>query len=62
MESKDKHLAYANDTILFCSGDRKSVIKMMKVLKDYDDSFGQKVNKRKNSFYLYDNAPLAVAV
>lgn len=54
---KINHLAYADDTILFSSGDRKSIIKMMNVLKDYEVS-GQRINKHKSSFYLHDNTPL----
>jgi len=49
---KINHLSYADDTILFCSGDRGSVIKMMKILRDYEDVSGQMVNKAK-SFFLF---------
>lgn len=35
---------------------------MMKVLKEYGDQSGQKVNKRKSSFFLHNNTPLAVVV
>ncbi|KAK6783027.1 hypothetical protein RDI58_020823 [Solanum bulbocastanum] len=35
--SKDiNHLSYADDTILFCSGHKKSMRKMMNVLKQYE--------------------------
>lgn len=56
------HLWYADDTILFCSGDRTSVIKMMKVLRDYERTSGQMINKSKSFFYLYDKTPLIVAI
>ncbi|KAG5612985.1 hypothetical protein H5410_024266 [Solanum commersonii] len=35
------HLSYADDTILFCSGEGKSVRKMMGVLRIYENIFGQ---------------------
>lgn len=35
---KINHLAYVDDTILFGSGDRSSIIKMMKVLRGYENS------------------------
>lgn len=56
------HLSYADDTILFCSGDRPSVIKMMTVLRDYENISGQRINKSKSSFYLHDKTPLIVAI
>ncbi|WMV24639.1 hypothetical protein MTR67_018024 [Solanum verrucosum] len=56
------HLSYADDTILFCSGDRVSVIKMMKILKDYEAISGQMINKSKSFFYLHDKTPLIVAI
>lgn len=39
------HLSYTDDTILFCSGERASVIKMMNVLKRYENVSGQLINK-----------------
>lgn len=56
------HLSYADDTILLCSGDRPSVIKMMTVLRDYENISGQRINKSKSSFYLHDKTPLIVAI
>ncbi|KAK4719902.1 hypothetical protein R3W88_018240 [Solanum pinnatisectum] len=56
------HLSYADDTILFCSGDRTSVVKMMVVLRDYERISGQMVNKSMSSFYLHDKTPLIVAI
>lgn len=37
---KVNHLAYADNIILLSSGDRKPIIKMMNVLKDYEDVSG----------------------
>lgn len=59
---KINHLAYADDTILFGSRGRGSVIKMMKVLRSYEEVSGQRINKFKSSFYLHDNTPLSVAI
>ena len=33
---KINYLSYVDDTVLFCSGDRVSIIKMMKVLRYYE--------------------------
>lgn len=49
---KINHLAYGDDTILFSSGDRRSIIKIMRVLKEYEEASGQNINKTKSSFYL----------
>lgn len=51
---KINQLAYVDDTILFGSGDRSFIIKMMQILKDYEDDSSQRVNKGKSSFYLHD--------
>ncbi|XP_015158226.1 uncharacterized protein [Solanum tuberosum] len=56
------HLSYADDTILFCSGARSSVIKMMTVIRDYEEISGQMVNKAKSAFYLHDKTPLIVPI
>lgn len=54
------HLSYADDTILFCSGEKKSMKLMMKVLRDYELVSGQMVNLDKSLFYLHDKVPLRV--
>lgn len=55
-------LAYADDTILFCLGDRKSMKKMIMVLRRYEQTSSQLVNKTKSYFYLHDNTSLIVAI
>ncbi|XP_059315569.1 uncharacterized protein LOC132066235 [Lycium ferocissimum] len=47
------HLCYADDLILFSSGERKSVKLLMKVLRDYEEASGQEINKDKTNFYTY---------
>uniref|UniRef100_A0A0V0HIZ2 Putative ovule protein n=1 Tax=Solanum chacoense TaxID=4108 RepID=A0A0V0HIZ2_SOLCH len=50
--------------ILFFSAleiEHRSVIKMMKVLRDYERTSGQMINKSKSFFYLYDKTLLIVA-
>ena len=53
---KINRLSYADDTILFCSGDRGTLIKMMKIQRDYEDVVGredvvgQMVNKATHFF------------
>ncbi|WMV51732.1 hypothetical protein MTR67_045117 [Solanum verrucosum] len=52
------HLSYADDTILFCSGDKGSIIKMMMVLQRYEEVSGQLINMAKSYFYLHEKTPL----
>lgn len=54
------HLSYADDTILFCSAHRKSVQKMMKILKEYENVSGQLINLTKSFLYLHENVPIVV--
>ncbi|KAK4723692.1 hypothetical protein R3W88_026471 [Solanum pinnatisectum] len=56
------HLSYANYTILFCSGERKSIRKMIGVLRHYEYISGQMVNLSKSLVYLHDNTPLIVGM
>lgn len=60
--SEINHLSYADDTILFCSGDRKSVIKMMNVLRGYEAVSGQLINKAKSCFFLHEKTPLLYSI
>lgn len=55
------HLSYADDTILFCSGDKKSVKKMINILGNYENVSSQKINKEKCFFYLHENTPMVLA-
>ncbi|XP_060200489.1 uncharacterized protein LOC132628743 [Lycium barbarum] len=47
------HLLYADDTILFCSGDGYSLKKMMRRLRNYEESSGQLVNTDKSCYYFH---------
>lgn len=47
------HLAYANDTIIFVSTEKKSSQLVMQVLNDYEEQSGQLINKEKSSFVVY---------
>lgn len=49
--SEVNHSSYADEAILFCSGDRYSIIKMMNVLRNYEDVSDQLINKSKSFFY-----------
>lgn len=53
------HLSYADDTILFCSED---IIKMIKVLRNYEDISGQLINKSKSFFYLHEKTSLICTI
>ncbi|XP_049368399.1 uncharacterized protein LOC125833298 [Solanum verrucosum] len=54
------HLSYADDMILFCSGQPNSIRKMMNVLRRYETISGQMINLDKNYCYLHDKVPAAV--
>lgn len=56
------HLAYEDDTILFCLRDRYSVIQMMKVIRRYEVESGELVNKVKSFYYLHDRTPLILSI
>lgn len=59
---KINHLSYADDTILFCSDNRASIIKMIHVLRRYEITSGQLINKVKSFFYLHENTPLVYSI
>nr|XP_016513123.1 PREDICTED: uncharacterized protein LOC107830160 [Nicotiana tabacum] len=44
------HLTYANDLVVFSSGNSKSIKDLMKQIKWYEKNSGQKVNKDKSFF------------
>ncbi|XP_060178276.1 uncharacterized protein LOC132608235 [Lycium barbarum] len=47
------HLAYADDTIIFASADIESLQSIMGVLRMYEQSSGQLVNRAKSFYYMY---------
>lgn len=47
------HLSYVDDTILFCSGENKSLKKMLRILRRYEKASGQISNTDKSNFYLH---------
>ena len=46
------HLAYADDVIVFSSGERRTLKKIMKTIEEYEEISGQRVNKEKSGFIL----------
>lgn len=48
--TKINYVAYSYDKILFGSGDKHSIIQMMKGLRDYEIVSRQKVNKESDFF------------
>lgn len=56
------HLAYADDTILFSSGDRYSIFKMMSVISCYETTSGQRVHEDKSFFYVHEKSPLVIFI
>ncbi|OIT28452.1 putative ribonuclease h protein, partial [Nicotiana attenuata] len=44
------HLSFADDVIIFTSGCRKSLIKIMRILQEYEQTSGQQINKNKSHF------------
>lgn len=54
------HLSYADDIILFWSGHKGSVKKMMTVLRQYEDVLGQLINPDKSLIYLHKKVPISI--
>ncbi|XP_026433819.1 uncharacterized protein LOC113331313 [Papaver somniferum] len=46
------HLFFADDVFIFCNGEKKSFLALMKVLEDYQESSGQKINKSKSKLFI----------
>nr|XP_033511967.1 uncharacterized protein LOC117276725 [Nicotiana tomentosiformis] len=44
------HLSFANDIIIFTSGGRTSLQKIMRILDNYEDISGQQINRHKSHF------------
>lgn len=56
------HFAYTNDTILFGSRDKYSILQMMKAISGHEKVSGQKVHKDKSYFYVHDKSPLFITL
>ncbi|PKA64112.1 Putative ribonuclease H protein [Apostasia shenzhenica] len=50
------HLAYADDCIIFCKGNRNAINNILEFLASYQRCSGQKVNKGKSGFICSKNA------
>ncbi|XP_019229533.1 PREDICTED: uncharacterized protein LOC109210559 [Nicotiana attenuata] len=50
---KINHLAYADDTIIFCSSDATSLRLVMEILYLYEAASGQLINKSKSAVYMH---------
>lgn len=57
---KLNHLAYADDTIIFVNADKTSLQLIMDVLVQYEGQSGQKINKEKSFFFMYNKAAIVV--
>ncbi|XP_059315840.1 uncharacterized protein LOC132066562 [Lycium ferocissimum] len=53
-----KHLAYANDTIIFASADKPSLELTMNVLREYEKISGQLINREKSFFYMHQKSAM----
>jgi len=51
------HLSYANDSILFCSGQTTSMRKMIDILRGYEKVSGKMINLDKSMIYLHEQVP-----
>ncbi|XP_060182081.1 uncharacterized protein LOC132611714 [Lycium barbarum] len=50
------HLCFADDVILFTSGNRKSLKRIMRTLESYEAASGQQINKHKSTIILHSKA------
>lgn len=57
---KINHLADVDDTILFCSANKRSVKMMMEVLRRYESISEQLINLSNSFLYLHDKVPTVV--
>lgn len=53
--TKINHLAYADDSIIFTTAERKAIGKIKEVLQEYEKVSGQVINAEKSSFYMHQN-------
>ncbi|XP_060212091.1 uncharacterized protein LOC132639670 [Lycium barbarum] len=56
---KINHLTFADDTILFCNGSKRSMELILKTLNTYEGVSGQLINKEKSCFGMADNTNIA---
>ncbi|XP_060183095.1 uncharacterized protein LOC132613053 [Lycium barbarum] len=59
---KVNHLAYADDMIIFSSADVFSLQLVMEILKKYEKTSAQKINKEKSAVYMHKNVPGDVSI
>lgn len=52
------HLLFADDTVIFLNGSRRSVVNLMNFMQSYELASGQKVSKGKSSRYVSPNLPV----
>lgn len=60
--TKLNHLLYVDDIILFYFGERGSIIKIMRFLRDYEEVSSQLIKKYKSYFYLHEKIPLIFSI
>lgn len=46
------HLLYADDMVIFCNGQKKSILALRDVLRKYEGASGQLINLHKSGFYV----------
>lgn len=49
------HLFFADDTLVFCKADPGNAVKLMEILKLYEESSGQMINLEKSSLFFSKN-------
>ncbi|XP_060195442.1 uncharacterized protein LOC132624727 [Lycium barbarum] len=59
---KVNHLAYADDMIIFTSADVVSLQKIMGILKNYEQTSGQKINMDKSVVCMHNNVPGDISI
>ncbi|XP_059310157.1 uncharacterized protein LOC132061337 [Lycium ferocissimum] len=59
---KVKHLSYADGMIIFSSADVFSLQLIMEVLRKYENTSGQKINRDKSVVYMHKNVPGDVSI
>lgn len=52
------HLSFVDDVIIFCNGNRRSLLRHKSLLADYEKSSGQMVNVAKSSFFVAPILPV----